>query len=134
MQIKEFLSGGGGGVQARRPENSLDNVFILILNFFTVYRGGPMVLLQSKLYFSRDPEGVQHFPGGGGGPKFSRGKMHLTCDFPGGYGPPFPPPPQDLHMAMLGVIRHLRICNEYRLIQTTVAAHKQLVSAQPYCQ
>ena len=34
-----------------------------------------MVLLQSKLNFSKDPEGVQHFPGepnffqgGGGGP------------------------------------------------------------------
>ena len=29
--------------------------------------GDPMVLLQRKLYFSKDPEGVQHFPGGGGG-------------------------------------------------------------------
>ena len=34
-----------------------------------------MVLIQRKLYFSKDPEGVQHFPGGsnffqggGGGP------------------------------------------------------------------
>ena len=26
-----------------------------------------MVLYQRKLYFSKDPEGVQHFPGGGGG-------------------------------------------------------------------
>ena len=25
-----------------------------------------MVLLQKKLYFSKDPEGVQNFPGGGG--------------------------------------------------------------------
>ena len=25
-----------------------------------------MVLLQRKLYFSKDPEGVQNFPGGGG--------------------------------------------------------------------
>ena len=34
-----------------------------------------MVLLQRKLYFSKVPEGVQHFPGGGGGgPTFSRGK------------------------------------------------------------
>ena len=33
-----------------------------------------MVLLQTKLYFPKDPEGVQHFPGGGGGggPTFSR--------------------------------------------------------------
>ena len=26
-----------------------------------------MVLYQRKLYFSKDPEGVQHFPGWGGG-------------------------------------------------------------------
>ena len=26
-----------------------------------------MVLLQRKLYFSKDPEGIQHFPVGGGG-------------------------------------------------------------------
>ena len=26
-----------------------------------------MVLLQRKLYFSKDPKRVQHFPGGGGG-------------------------------------------------------------------
>ena len=26
-----------------------------------------MALYQRKLYFSKDPEGVQHFPGGGGG-------------------------------------------------------------------
>ena len=25
-----------------------------------------MILLQRKLYFSKDPEGVQKFPGGGG--------------------------------------------------------------------
>ena len=61
-----------------------------------------MVLLQKKLYFSKDPEGVQHFPGGGGGPTFSREgggpnasiETHITCDFPGvggGSGPPFPP-------------------------------------------
>ena len=34
-----------------------------------------MVLLQRKLYFSNDPEGVQHFPVGGG---------ELL---PGGWGP-----------------------------------------------
>ena len=46
-----------------------------------------------KLSFSKDPEGVKHFPGG---PTFSRGggvqmlisiETHITCDFPG------PPPP-----------------------------------------
>ena len=54
-----------------------------------------MVLLQRKLYFPKDPEGVQHFPGG---PTFSRGvqmlisiETHITCDFPGGGPDPLPP-------------------------------------------
>ena len=60
-----------------------------------------MVLLQGKLYFSNDPEGVQHSPGG---PTFSRGvqmlisiETHITCDFPGGPDP-YPHPPLDPHM------------------------------------
>ena len=32
-----------------------------------------MVLLQRKLYFSKDPEGVEHFPGGGGGSNLFQG-------------------------------------------------------------
>ena len=60
-----------------------------------------MVLLQRKLHFSKDPEGAQHFPGGGGGSNFfqgggDRGKVqmlisietHITCDFPGGVRTP----------------------------------------------
>ena len=53
-----------------------------------------MVILQRKLYFSKDPEGVQHFPGGrsfffqGGGPTFLLNPIetHIVCDFPGGGG------------------------------------------------
>ena len=55
-------------------------------------QGGP------ELSFFKVPEGVQHFPGGGGGPTFSRGsnclypiEPHITCDFPGGSGPPDAP-------------------------------------------
>ena len=39
-----------------------------------------------------------HFQGSGRGPTFSRGgglfpiETHITCDFPGGSGPPVPPP------------------------------------------
>ena len=53
----------------------MDNVFFFIVpsTYFTVYRGGPMVLLQRKLYFSNDPEGSYIFQGGGGGQTFSRG-------------------------------------------------------------
>ena len=56
-----------------------------------------MVLLQRKLYFSKDPKGVQHFPVRGGGPASSRGEgvqilisiePHITCDFRGGGSEP----------------------------------------------
>ena len=47
---------------------------------------------------------ITHFPGGGGwGPTFSRGggpketHITITCDFPGGSGPPIPSP-LDPHM------------------------------------
>ena len=61
-----------------------------------------MVGLQRKLYFSKDPEGVKHFLGGGGFNFFQWGvliiifKKHITCDFLGGSGPQIPP--LDPHM------------------------------------
>ena len=45
-----------------------------------------MVLLQRKLYFSKDPEVVQNFPGGGGLTFFLMlisKETHRTFDFPG---------------------------------------------------
>ena len=63
--VPGFFQGRGGG-QTQRPDNSL-GVFFSPPTYFTVYRGGPMVLLQRQLYFSMDPERVKHFPGGGGG-------------------------------------------------------------------
>ena len=43
-----------------------------------------MVLLQRK-YFPKDPEGVQHFPGGGGGrvQMLISIETYITFDFPG---------------------------------------------------
>ena len=44
-RIQEFLSGGGGGggggggSEARRPENSLDNVFLVINLFYSLKSG-----------------------------------------------------------------------------------------------
>ena len=57
------------GGQARLSENSLNNVFLLFIfspqpYFIYSLQRGPMALLQRKLYFSKDPEGVQQFPGG----------------------------------------------------------------------
>ena len=63
----------GEGVQAWRPEYSLDHFFFspqLVLQL----TGGPNGFITEKTYFSKDPELVQHFPGGGGGATFQRGE------------------------------------------------------------
>ena len=78
--------GGGGGpcpTARKRPEQRL---FYSSINL-TVYRGGQMVLLERKLYFSKDTEGVQHFsegrrpnffPGAGGpNANFYRNQCYL---------------------------------------------------------
>ena len=61
-----------------------------------------MVLLLRKLYsyFTKDPEGVHYFPGGGGVSDFFQGGVHMliSCEthirtryFPGGYPDPLCP-------------------------------------------
>ena len=80
---RTFVSrGGGGGVEARRPENSLDTVFFshqLILQFTEWI----------QWFYYRGEEGVQLLPRDG----VSK-ETHITCDFPGGgggFGAPTPP-------------------------------------------
>ena len=51
-----------------------------------------MVIFKEIYHFSKVPEVVQHFPGGGGPIAcLFRIETHMTCDFPGGSGPPVPP-------------------------------------------
>ena len=54
-----------------------------------------MVLLQRKLYFSKDRGGPTFLRGGGvGGSRVQvliSIETHITCDFPGGSGPPITP-------------------------------------------
>ena len=111
-RIQDFFQ-GGWGVQAWRPENSLENVFFLfflVLNLFYSLQRGSNGFITGKLYFyfSKDPEGVQHFPEGGG-PTFSQGgggggggsntyfyRNPYNLWFSrggGGSRPPIPPPP-----------------------------------------
>ena len=84
---RNFCQGGEGGVEARRPENSLDNVFFchqLILQFTEWI----------QWFYYRGEKGVQL-------PNFFQGvgvskETDITCDFPGGgrggvSGPPNPP-------------------------------------------
>ena len=73
-----------------------------------------MVLLHRKLNFHKDPEGVQHFPGGGGGggvSNFFQGEgvqmlisieTHITCDFPDG-GLDHLSLPLDPHLGRVGL-------------------------------
>ena len=51
--------GGGEGVEARRPENSLDNVFLVINLFYNLQSG-------SNGFITEGRRGVQLLPGGGG--------------------------------------------------------------------
>ena len=72
-RIQEFLS-DRGWVEARWPENSLDNVcfsYQLILQFTEWI----------QWFYYRGEEGVQLLPGVG----VSK-ETHITCDFPGGGG------------------------------------------------
>ena len=58
-RIQDFISGGGGGgVQTRRPESSLDLLSLL----HSLQRASNGVLTE-KTILSKDPEEVQHFPG-----------------------------------------------------------------------
>ena len=79
-RIQEFLSGGGGGGGGGGSRPDDQKTVWTPSTYFTVYRVGPMVLLQR----------------GGGGPTSSgRGggskETHIACDFPWGSGPPTPP-------------------------------------------
>ena len=82
--------------------------------FTVVYTEGSNGFIAEKTILPKDPEGVQHFPGGGGGgvqlfPGGGGGgveggvqmlisiETHITCDFPWG-GSGLPIPPLDTHM------------------------------------
>ena len=102
-----WQGGGGGGVQARRPENSLDNVVFFGPQLNLQFTEGVQWFYYRETYtFPRTQRGTNVFQGGGGGPTFSRGvqllisiETHITCDFPGG-GVRTPIPPLDPHMGL----------------------------------
>ena len=91
---RNFRQGGGGPGQSDKKALT------------TVFFSPQLTLLKSNgffeenYYFSRFQSGSNIFQGG---PTFSRGgggrsnclfpiETHITCDFPGGSGPPVPPP------------------------------------------
>ena len=80
-RIQEFLSGGGGGggVEARRPENSLDNVFLVINLFYSLQSG-------SNGFITEGRRGSNFFQGVG----VSK-ETHIICGFPEGGPDPLIP-------------------------------------------
>ena len=99
-RIQDFYS---GWVQARRPENSLDNVFLLFNLFYSLLQRGSNGFITEKTVLFQGSIGVQHFPGGGGGVQMLISiETHITCDFVGAGGPDqLPPPPLDPHMVCI---------------------------------
>ena len=87
-----FVRGWGGPGQS--DKKSSDNVFFFFFFFFFVlslFFRSQMVNFKENYHFSRF-QGVQLFPGGGGGGSNCLFPItHITCDFPGGSGPPVPP-------------------------------------------
>ena len=95
-----FVRGGGGGVPGQSDKKSSDNFFFFFffflvlslfyrsqmvnLSFFNVPEGGPTFSRGSNFFLSRG--------GGGGSNCVFPIDTHITCDFPGGSGPPVPPP------------------------------------------
>ena len=61
---RNFRQGGGGGVQVSLTKKSSDNVFFFSPQLILLKSNGQF---QRNLSFFKVPEGVQHFPGGGGG-------------------------------------------------------------------
>ena len=95
-----IFSEGGGGVQARWLENSLDK-FFLVLNLFYSLQRASNGFITEKTILSKNPEGVQHFSGGWGGggvPTFSKGGPFYRNPYNlwfsrvrGGVWTPYPP-------------------------------------------
>ena len=97
-RIQESSWGGGGG-----PGQSDKKALTTFCFFFCFFFFCPQLILQKsngqfqrKFSFFKIPEGVQHFPGGsnffqGGSNCLFPIDTHITCNFPGGSGPPVPP-------------------------------------------
>ena len=113
--------GGGGGGPGQSDKKGL--TFFLVLSLFYYFTKVKWLISNKKLSFFKVPEGVQHFPGGGGGgvqhypggSHFFQGggggsnclfplETHITCDFPGGgSGPSVPPSGSALEVRGRGI-------------------------------
>ena len=108
--VPEIFVMGGGGVHVNlTKKNTLWQRCLFFFAFFLVlglsYRS-QMVNFKEKYHFSRLRRGSKFFQGGGGG---GGGncllpiETQITCDFPGGSGPPCPSP-LDPHLAAIYLV------------------------------
>ena len=105
-ESRNVCQGKGAGPTARKqPGQRFYFCSQLILQFT---EGVQWFYYRENFTFPRIQRGSNIFQGG---PTFSRGKMHITCDFPGGSRPSIPP--SGSGYGHVRHYRHLRICNEY---------------------
>ena len=64
MRIQDLCQGGPDATARKQPRQRFLFFHFLSSIYLTVYRRGPMVLLQRKLYFSKDQKGVKTFSRG----------------------------------------------------------------------
>ena len=94
----------GAGVYVNLNKKALTTLFVCCLLFFLVlslFYSRQMVNFKEKYHF-QGSGGGPNLSRGGGGPTFSREgggsncvfpiETHITCDFPGGFQTPCPPP------------------------------------------
>ena len=94
--------GGGGGVQVHLAyKKSSDNVLFVYFLVFNLFYRSSVVTFKENYYLPRFQLGWNIFQGGltfysggggggGGSNCFYPIETHITCDFPGGSGPPPP--------------------------------------------
>ena len=61
-----YFGGRGGGAARRQTKVWTFFVFFLVLNLFDSLQRASIGFITEKTILSKDPEGVQQFPGGGG--------------------------------------------------------------------
>ena len=86
-----FVRGWGGWGPGQSDKTSSDNGFFFFFFFvLSLFFRSQMVNFKEHYHFSRF-QGGPTFPGGGGSNCLFPIETHITCDFPGGCGPPVPP-------------------------------------------
>ena len=129
---RNFRQGGGGPGQS--DKKSSDNVFFFSPKLILQKSNGQF---QRNLSFFKVPEGVLHFPGGGGGFNFFQGgsdclfpiETHITCVFPGRSGPPAPP--LDPHLVKSHVTVQIFLYKGPRRQSVTCLATDACLTADP---